>query len=144
MIRRCPNTYRKYSTFPKIWTSPLLPVVSKKIAGWVANSVDTDQMPYSAASDLGLQCLLRPRKYADVNDGIEELLLMVENVTQHLYHIFFGEDLWMQSICDSFYAIILCGNKCLLCLCEQGLNILGVYTRKNSKTLLLRSPLGPA
>ena len=30
-----------------------------KIAGWVANSVDPDQTPRSAASDLGLHCLLR-------------------------------------------------------------------------------------
>ena len=29
-------------------------------AGWVANNVDTDQTPRSAASDLGLHCLLRP------------------------------------------------------------------------------------
>ena len=29
-------------------------------AGWVANSVDPDQMLHSTASDLGLQCLLRP------------------------------------------------------------------------------------
>ena len=27
---------------------------------WVANSVDPDQTPRSAASDLGLHCLLRP------------------------------------------------------------------------------------
>ena len=31
----------------------------KKIAGWVANSVDPDQMLRSAASDLDLHCLLR-------------------------------------------------------------------------------------
>ena len=31
-----------------------------KIAGWVANSVDPDQTPQNAASDLGLHCLLRP------------------------------------------------------------------------------------
>ena len=31
-----------------------------KIAGWVANSVDPDVMPYSAASHLGLHHLLRP------------------------------------------------------------------------------------
>ena len=31
-----------------------------KIAGWVANSVDPDEMPHSAASHLGLNCLLRP------------------------------------------------------------------------------------
>ena len=31
-----------------------------KISGWVANSVDPDEMPRSAASHLGLHCLLRP------------------------------------------------------------------------------------
>ena len=31
-----------------------------KIAGWVANSVDPDQTPRSAASDQGLHSLLRP------------------------------------------------------------------------------------
>ena len=31
-----------------------------KIAGWVANSVDPDETPRSAASHLGLYCLLRP------------------------------------------------------------------------------------
>ena len=36
--------------------SILLPVLMFKIAGWVANSVDSDQMLHSAASDLGLHC----------------------------------------------------------------------------------------
>ena len=40
--------------------SILLPVNLCKIAGRVANSVDRDQTPRSAASDLGLYCLLRP------------------------------------------------------------------------------------
>ena len=31
-----------------------------KIAGWAANSVDPDQTPRSAASDLGLHCMHRP------------------------------------------------------------------------------------
>ena len=31
-----------------------------KITGWVANRVDPDQTPRSAASDQGLHCLLRP------------------------------------------------------------------------------------
>ena len=49
------------NTCPKFWTSPnLLPVVSLKIARWVANRVDPDQMLHVAASDLGLPCLLRP------------------------------------------------------------------------------------
>ena len=30
------------------------------IAGWVANSVDPDETPRSAATHLGLNCLLRP------------------------------------------------------------------------------------
>ena len=40
--------------------SILLPVDVYKTAGWVASSVDPDQMPQNAASDLGLHCLLRP------------------------------------------------------------------------------------
>ena len=36
-----------------------LPVEVSKIVGWVAHSVDPDQTPHSAASDLGLHCLLR-------------------------------------------------------------------------------------
>ena len=31
-----------------------------KLAEWVANSVDPDETPYSAASNLGLHYLLRP------------------------------------------------------------------------------------
>ena len=37
--------------------SIFLPMNVYKIAGWVANRVDTDQTPHSAASDLGLHCL---------------------------------------------------------------------------------------
>ena len=29
-------------------------------AGWVSNSTDPYQLPHSALSDLGLQCLIRP------------------------------------------------------------------------------------
>ena len=36
--------------------SILLPLSMCKIAELVANSVDPDQMPHSAASDLGLHC----------------------------------------------------------------------------------------
>ena len=36
----------------------LLPVDDSKTARWVANSVDTDQTPRIAASDLGPHCLL--------------------------------------------------------------------------------------
>ena len=35
-----------------------------KIAGWVANSVDPDQTPRSAASDLDLHCLLVKTRWA--------------------------------------------------------------------------------
>ena len=37
----------------------LPPMLCLKIAGWVANSVDPDETPRSAASHLGLHCLLR-------------------------------------------------------------------------------------
>ena len=39
-------------------TRPLYCLWVRKIAEWVANSVDPDQTPRSAASDLGLHCLL--------------------------------------------------------------------------------------
>ena len=35
-------------------------MLSLKIAGWVANSIDPDENPHSAASHLDLHCLLRP------------------------------------------------------------------------------------
>ena len=35
-------------------------MLCQKIAGWMANSVDSDETPCSAASHLGLYCLLRP------------------------------------------------------------------------------------
>ena len=38
----------------------LLPKLCLKVAEWVANSVDPDEMPHFAASHLGLHCLLRP------------------------------------------------------------------------------------
>ena len=45
-----------YRTCSKIWTSKiLLPDIVSKIAEWVANSVDPDETPHSAASHLGLQ-----------------------------------------------------------------------------------------
>ena len=46
---------------PQLKEYNLLPyVVSKKIGGRVANSVDPDEMLHSAASHLGLHYLLRP------------------------------------------------------------------------------------
>ena len=65
------NTYRIYPKYSdtstpyhicsKIWTSTIhYPMLCLKIAGWVANSVDPDETPCSAASHLGLYCLLRP------------------------------------------------------------------------------------
>ena len=62
----------EYHIYPKIFMSLtcyllllfrksfLQPVNVCKIAGKVANRVDPDQMPRSAASDLDLHCLLRP------------------------------------------------------------------------------------
>ena len=55
------NTSTIYNTSSKIWTSTIYyPMLCLKIAGWVANSVDPDEMPHSAASHLGLHCLLKP------------------------------------------------------------------------------------
>ena len=45
----------------KIWTSTIYYLMlCLNIAGWMANSVDPDEMPHSAVSHLGLHCLLRP------------------------------------------------------------------------------------
>ena len=57
------DKFDKFGTLfliPLLNKSRLLPVNMCKIAGWVANRVDPDQMLHSAASDLGLHCLLRP------------------------------------------------------------------------------------
>ena len=54
-------TSTPYHICSKIWTSTIhYPMLCLKNAGWVANSVDPDEMPRSAASHLGLYCLLRP------------------------------------------------------------------------------------
>ena len=50
-----------YYTCPKFWLSPFYYLlICLKTTGWVANSVDPDQMPQNVASDLGLHCLLSP------------------------------------------------------------------------------------
>ena len=62
------HIYPKYSDISTpyhicsyIWTSTIhYLMLCLKIAGWVANSVDPDETPRSAASHLGLYCLLRP------------------------------------------------------------------------------------
>ena len=49
-----------------------------KIAGWVANTVDPDQTPRSAAFDLGLLCLLKPvfpNTYSKYGDLTLEIIL---------------------------------------------------------------------
>ena len=55
------DTSTPYHICSKIWTSTIYyPMLCLKIAGWVANSVDPDETPHSAASHLGLYWLLRP------------------------------------------------------------------------------------
>ena len=55
------DTSTPYHICSKIWTRTIhYPMLCLKIAGWVANSVDPDETPHSAASHLGLYCLLRP------------------------------------------------------------------------------------
>ena len=61
-----------YHTCSKILTSTIYyPILWLKIAGWVANSVDPDETLHSAASHLGLHCLLSPvciyPKYSDTS-----------------------------------------------------------------------------
>ena len=49
------DTSTPYHICSKIWTSTIhYPMLCLKIAGWVANSVDPDETPHSAASHLGL------------------------------------------------------------------------------------------
>ena len=44
-----------------VWTSTIYyPMLYLKLAGWVGNSIEPDEMPYFAAFYLGLHCLLRP------------------------------------------------------------------------------------
>ena len=55
------DTSTPYHICSKIWTSTThFPMLCLKIAGWMANSVDPVETPRSAASHLGLNCLLRP------------------------------------------------------------------------------------
>ena len=56
------NIYPKYSdtSTPYHTYSKIYYLMCLKIAGLVANSIDPDEMPHSAASHLGLHCLLRP------------------------------------------------------------------------------------
>ena len=55
------DTSTPYHIYSNNWTSIIhYPMLCLKIAGWVANSVDLDETPRSAASHLGLNCLLRP------------------------------------------------------------------------------------
>ena len=55
------DTSTPYHICSKIWTSTIhYPMLCQKIAGWMANSVDPVETPRSAASHLGLNCLLKP------------------------------------------------------------------------------------
>ena len=48
------------------------PILCLKVAGWVANSADPDEMPHYVASHLGLHCLLRhvfPFTYGGLSFG---------------------------------------------------------------------------
>ena len=60
----CPNTYsiydKIYHTCAKIWRNIIYYPLCLKIAGWLANSADSDETPRSVASHLGLHCLFRP------------------------------------------------------------------------------------
>ena len=52
--------------YSKFWTSPVYYLLRcLKTTEWMANSVDPDHTPYSAASDLGLHCM-----YAKMRSGV--------------------------------------------------------------------------
>ena len=56
-----PESLSSYRACPKIRTSPIHYLFAcLNSAGSVANSIDPDQTPRSAASDQGLYCLFRP------------------------------------------------------------------------------------
>ena len=59
----CPiyRIYPKYldTSTPHHTCSIYYPILCLNIAGYVANDVDSDETPRSAASHLGLRCLLR-------------------------------------------------------------------------------------
>ena len=55
------DTSTPYHTCSKIWISTIYyPILCLQIVGWVANSADSDEMPHSVVSHLGLHFLLRP------------------------------------------------------------------------------------
>ena len=87
----CPNT--PYLACPKSLT--ILFYLLLKTDGWVANSVDPDQMPHTVASDLGLHCLLRPvcsntKGYYGifVADIMWKSLKTIQKAEKLLYHLF--------------------------------------------------------
>ena len=93
------DTSTPYHICSKIWTSTIhYPMLCLKIAGWVANSIDPDETPHSAASHLGLYCLLRPvcpntyGKYGSKN-GLVQILV------QKLFWKHHKAVKWTRSIC---------------------------------------------
>ena len=61
IYRKYLDTLTSYHTCSRIWTSTTYYLLlCLKIAGWVANRADPDEMPQFAASHQGLRCLLRP------------------------------------------------------------------------------------
>ena len=82
-----------------------------KIAGWMANSVDPDEAQYSAASPLGLHCLLRP-----VCRNTYEKYGM-----QHSKICLSPTD-WKVAYFSSFFLLLVFWKSCrFLCLCLQTL-----------------------
>ena len=85
------DTSTPYHICSNIWTSTIYyPMLCLKIAGWVANSVDPDETPHSAASHLGRNCLLRPvcpntyGKYGSVGEFIQSTNQQQDKTQQKL------------------------------------------------------------
>ena len=107
-----------YHTFSKIWTS-LFPYLLKclKTAGWLANSLDPDQMPQNVASDQGLHCFLRPvwpSTYNKYGTKKEEIISMWQCCIYMIEHskllnifnlLFYGEEMVQKK--DQFSMVVL-------------------------------------
>ena len=145
----CRNNYRIYPKYSdtstpyyicsKIWTSTIhYLMLCLKIAGWVANSVDPDETPCSAASHLGLYCLLRPvclntygkygsytYKETNSNPYLKVITLYSQSEWLHFFCLEFkvGNVLWHHNICLTLKTPRKPASENVICLCRL-LNIL--------------------
>ena len=74
-LKKYSTTSTPYHTCYKIWTSTIYyPMMCLKIVRWVANRVDSDEMPLSEASHLVLHCFLMlvcPNTYGRLANSVD-------------------------------------------------------------------------